>query len=84
MQERREERRQERADEHADEHADDAGTRRVEVENQREDVSPSNNERKENRPLPEVSFNDQDKLPGRLERRCFAKSRDAGPVNFIG
>jgi len=27
--------------------------------------------------------NDQDKLPGRLQRRCVSKSRDAGPVNFI-
>ena len=28
--------------------------------------------------------NDQDKLPGRLQRRHLSKSRDAGPVNFIG
>jgi len=27
--------------------------------------------------------NDQDKLPGRLERRCASKNRNAGPVNFI-
>jgi len=27
---------------------------------------------------------DQDKLPGRLQGRHVAKSRDAGPVNFIG
>jgi hypothetical protein len=27
--------------------------------------------------------NDQDKLPGRLQRRYRSKSRDAGPVNFI-
>jgi hypothetical protein len=28
--------------------------------------------------------NDQDKLPGRLQRHCTSKSRDAGPVKFIG
>jgi hypothetical protein len=28
--------------------------------------------------------NDKDKLPGRLQRRYVSKSRDAGPVNFIG
>jgi hypothetical protein len=28
--------------------------------------------------------NDQEKLQGRLERRYLSKSRDAGPVNFIG
>jgi hypothetical protein len=28
--------------------------------------------------------NDQDKLPGRLQQRHLSKSRDAGPVNFIG
>jgi hypothetical protein len=27
--------------------------------------------------------NEKDKLPGRLQRRCVSKSRDAGPVNFI-
>ncbi len=28
--------------------------------------------------------NDKDKLPGRLQQLHFSKSRDAGPVNFIG
>ena len=28
--------------------------------------------------------NDQDKLPGRLQQRRVSKSRNAGPVNFIG
>jgi len=28
--------------------------------------------------------NDKDKLPGRLQRCCVSKTRDAGPVNFIG
>ena len=28
--------------------------------------------------------NDQDKLPGRLQRRYVSKNRNAGPVNFIG
>ena len=28
--------------------------------------------------------NAQDKLPARLQGRCVSKSRDAGPVNFIG
>src|SRR5262245_11379349 len=27
--------------------------------------------------------NDEDKLPGQLQRRCVLESRDAGPVNFI-
>ena len=27
---------------------------------------------------------DKDKLPGRLQSRYVSKSRDAGPVNFIG
>ena len=31
-----------------------------------------------------LRWNDQDKLPGRLQRLHVAKSRDAGPVNFIG
>jgi len=28
--------------------------------------------------------NASDQLPGRLQRGCVSKSRDAGPVNFIG
>ena len=31
-----------------------------------------------------LSKNGQDKLPGRLQRRYISKSRNAGPVNFIG
>jgi hypothetical protein len=31
-----------------------------------------------------AAANEKDKLPGRLQRRCVPKSRDAGPVNFIG
>ncbi len=40
-------------------------------------------QRTENRQLPEVSFIDQDKLPGRLQAHCITEGRDAGPVNFI-
>ena len=38
-----------------------------------------------NRPAStEPTENDQDKLPGRLQRDCVSKSRNAGPVNLIG
>jgi hypothetical protein len=38
---------------------------------------------KENRQPPKVSFNGQDKLPGRLQRLQAADDLDAGLVNFI-
>ncbi len=40
-------------------------------------------QRTENRQLPEVSFNDKDNLPGRLQGHYISKSRHAGPVKLI-